>query len=673
MRYFDLILSGGALFGLCAFLTCKTRLHSALAPLVALSSISVWLTLAGIWDVLRPGGWLLMLVCAGLGVWALVSCRNTPERYKALVSPGMLVFWGLTVYFGVYFMIRQPMFSEFDEFSFWGTAAQMTCTTDRLYTVAEYGTPWLPTQNPGLILLGYFVQFFGAFMPGKVYLAYDMLLFACIAALVGAVEGKNYKLAVPLAVLGFLTPWAMTTYVSNGLVNKVYMSAYGDIPAGMLIGGAVALWFALRQSQGPVWAILPVLTFLANIKDNTFPLALITAFLIAADLFLFGNTGPWKRGWGRRLGLSALCLAAPLLLYRSWGSYIARLVIANSEAGGMGATSESTVSVAINGTRLLLGLPVPAYYQERADRFWDVGQRMQAAFYETRLSAIGSGVVIAALILCIFAAAVLFAATGRDRVRAGLWALGSTLGFVAYNYVLTLCYGFIFKAFQAERLEDYNRYLYTYYIGWFLMALAVLAWVIRTGHCRLFVNAGLAGFACLLLLRVQMLVPPQFSVLGFSDAAFVDQHLMQARAEAVQDAAGPGSRIFLVTQGDNGLRWFTYSCYLQPNVLDYSGWAYDPELDRYGAGGGTFGLPGQRPDLSSAEGLYYHPYTPEELDRAIRESGCAYIFVDRVDAHFVDGYSSLFTDGLAAAQAGETLLYRVEPTGFAPVEMEVPR
>ena len=36
MQYFDLVLSFTALFGLCAFLTLKARLHSALAPLTAL-------------------------------------------------------------------------------------------------------------------------------------------------------------------------------------------------------------------------------------------------------------------------------------------------------------------------------------------------------------------------------------------------------------------------------------------------------------------------------------------------------------------------------------------------------------------------------------------------------------------------------------------------------------
>ena len=37
----------------------------------------------------------------------------------------------------------------------------------------------------------------------------------------------------------------------------------------------------------------------------------------------------------------------------------------------------------------------------------------------------------------------------------------------------------------------------------------------------------------------------------------------------------------------------------------------------------------------------------------------------------MESYAELFTDGLAAAMNGETLLYRVTDAGYTPVEMEV--
>lgn len=659
MLYFDLVLSFSALFCICAFFTIKAKLHSALAPLVSLACIACLLTVAGTWDVLRPAGWAVYLACWGLGIFALAT--GTKQEKQALISPGMLLFWALSIGFAVYFALRQPIFTEYDEFTFWAPAAQMTKTTDRLYTVGETGTPWQASQNPGLILIGYFVQFFGQFAPFKVYLGYDMLLFACFAALLGRVEFKNYRLAVPLAVVGFCTPWFFTVYARTIEVNKVYMSAYGDIPAGVLIGGTAALWFALRAGNKPVWPILPVLALLANIKDNIFPLALVTAALIAADYFLFGYETRFKTGAVKRFGFSTLCMVVPFAQYRWWSSYIAKLVAQNAASGGMGTTSDDPISVAINGTKLLLGLSVPEKYTQGAGQFYSSIQKMTDAFFNTKFSMIGSGVVVVALILLVFFAAFLFSTTLRQRLRVVMWAVCSTLGFLAHSYVLALSYGFIFKEFQAVGLTDYNRYMYPYYIGWFMMAVALLALTAQTGRWRNLCGAGVLGLAVVTLVRVNMMVLPQLSVLGFSDAEFTDQYAMQQRVAAVRQT-DDDARIFIVTQGDNGIRWFMYSTYFLPQILDYSG-----DVAGAGGGGGTFGLP----EFADPDSLYYHAYTAEQLRTTILESGCSYIFMDKLDDTFVKSYAELFSDGLAAALAGETLLYAVVEGQFAPVAMEV--
>lgn len=674
LQYFDLVLSFTALFGLCAFLTLKARLHSALAPLAALGITGIWFTLAGVADLLVAGGWVFYLAAWGLGIFALVTKRSQARR---LLSPGAVVFWGLAISFAVYFSIRQPMFHDFDEFSFWGPAAQMTSTTDHLYTICEYGTPWQATQNCGLIVLSYFVQFFGAFAPFKVYLAYDLLLFACIAALVGVIGFKHYRLALPMAVIGWCTPWFFTVYARTVAVDDTYMSAYGDVPAGMLAGGAVAMWIALRSEKGagPRWAGLPVLALLANIKDNTFPIALIAAGCIAADAFLFDYKDRWKEGLARRFGFAVLCLAVPLAQYKVWSSYIAMLVQKNAESGGTGVTSLSPFGAALQGTKMLLGLSVPEEYAARQEQFFAAIQSMWAAFLskERLVSMVGQGVLVTGLILGMFVIALVFAKGMRQRMRVLCWMGLSTLGFAAYSYVITISYGFIFKPFQAEGLDDYNRYMDTYYIVWFLMAAAVLSWVVQTGRWRLLGQAGALAFAGLMLLRVNMLVLPQMSVLGFSDATFADQYLIMEKVDAVKAQIDEDDRIFFVSQGDDGLLWFTYSCYFQPNILDYSGWELDEETGLYGAGGGTFCLPENMPEVKEGGALYFHAYSTEDFAKAVAESGCEYIFVDKLDAGFVAGYGSLFTDGLAAAENGETLLYRITLDGYEPVAMEVPR
>lgn len=707
----DILVSFGALALLCAFLTLRCRLHSALAPLAALGIISLWLTIAGMAGLLAPAVWLLLAASAALGVWALAS-RGKQGGWRALFSPGAALFWALAVSFAVYFAIRQPLFSDFDEFSFWGPAAKLTCLNDSLYTTGEIGWAWQATQTPGLIVLSYFVQFLGQFAPWKVYLAYDLLLFACFAAVLGRVTWRRWPLAVPLAVIAWLTPWFFTVYNRTIELCGVYMTSYGDIPSGIVFGGAVAYWLAVRE-DGPRLSILPVLVLVGNIKSNTFVLALLAAGLAAADWLFFApqpalrqpSDGLFKadgaassaprprwRGLARRAGFGAALLAAPMAMYLAWGRYIAGLVQQNAAAGGMGETSPSTVSVAVSGIRMLLGLPVGEYYEARRAQFFAAADGMRQAFFQSRLSmlgigedflrrrgapewlalAMGSGVLVTLLILLLLIAAAVLAGRGQLRRRIALLGALSAAGFVGYNFMLALSYGFIFRPEQAEALIDYNRYIDSFYLGWFLLALTALALALQSRAARpalrLLGQGGLVLLAALMLLRVDQMVLPQFSVLGFSDAAFADQRIQQARADAVTAAAEPGSRIFLVSQGDDGLDWFEYSYDLLPLVLDYSG-----DRDK-GGGGGTFGLAALRPpEEDYTRWYYYHPYTAAEWAAAVRASGCRYIFVDRLDEIFTESYAPLFADGLAEAEAGRTLLYEVREDGlFAPVEMEVP-
>lgn len=676
MQYLDVACSLAALFLLCAFLTLKCRLSSALAPLAALSLVSLVLTLAGVADLLYPAAWLLYAACLVLGVWALAprpgktapgqgngALERARPDYAALLTPGSILFWSMAVCFAVYFACRKPLFTDYDELSFWGTAARLTKVDDRLYTTASVGWAWQATQNPGMITLGYFVQFLGEYADWKIYLAYDLLAFACFGAVLGALPLRRWRVAVPATAVCWCVPFFFTTYNHTVYLCTVYLTAYGDIPAGLVVGAAVAFWLALRRQGGPKWTLLPVLALAANIKSNTFVLSLVSAGLVAADWLLFAPEGRrWRQGLAARAGYAAACFASPMLVYLVWNKYIVGLVAQNAAEGGMGTTSQPLASVAVNGIRMSLGLPVEAYYEERRAQYFTACGDMLEQFLHSRMSMIGSGVLVVVFILAVFAAAFILADSRALRARTAVLCLLSGGGFLAYNFMLALSYGFVFKAFQAANLEDYNRYIYTYYIAWFLIALAALCLTLCVrARWDWLGQAGILALAVLMLVRLNQIVLPQLSVLGFSDGEFSDRQIQQERAAAVAAQLDQDSRLFYVRQGDNGLHWFT-ACYdFYPIVVDYSGF-----------GGGTFGLAELDPDNESAESYYYHPCTAEEFAEIVAESGCDYIYLDAIDHIFIESYAQLFSDELAAARANETLLYAVTDVGYQPVEMEVP-
>lgn len=678
--------SMAALFLFCAFLTLRCGLHSALAPLTALSGAVLWLTLWGMAGPLLAGAWILFAAFAGLGIWALWPRKGAKPDYKKLASPGAVLFWGMTAAFAVYFFIRQPMATGFDELNLWATAVKVTKVDNSLYSNAVLGTPWAVTQNPGLPLLSYFFCFFGSYADWKIYLAYNALAFAVFAAVLGGLGFSRWRLAVPLAAVLWCVPYFFTTYNHTIYLNTVYMTSYGDIPAGLVMGGAVAAWLALRRTGGPKWAVLPILALAANTKANTFVLALVAAGIVAVDAWLLPEERPFRKGLLRRTGFAAASFAAPLAVYYLWNvRYVGMLVSKNAETGGVGETSAALSDVVVNGIRILLGQPVEGFFAERKDQFLqaiaDMGNQFWTA--DGKLSMIGQGRNVVVLILLVFVLAAVVAPGLALRVRVACAAVCSTLCFLGYNLMLALSYGFIFKPFQAESLTDYNRYIYSYYIGWFLIALACLALALqgRTVPAKAETalpaspwdrRRALAGqgavllLACAMLLRLNQMVLPQLSVLGFSDSEFADRKAERAEAQLVCSYLEEDDRVFYVSQGDNGEGWFSAVFDFYPVLVDYSGVVSTME-----GGGGTFGLPELEPEEESTKKYYYHPYTAQRLDATIRENGCTVIYLQTIDEIFVESYAELFTDGLAAAMNGETLLYRVTDAGYTPVEMEV--
>ena len=481
-------------------------------------------------------------------------------------------------------------------------------------------------------------------------------------------------------------PYFFTTYNHTIYLNTVYMTSYGDIPAGLVMGGTVAAWLALRRTGGPKWAVLPILALAANTKANTFVLALVAAGIVAVDAWLLPEERPFRKGLLRRTGFAAASFAAPLAVYYLWNvRYVGMLVSKNAETGGVGETSAALSDVVVNGVRILLGQPVEGFFAERKDQFLqaiaDMGNQFWTA--DGKLSMIGQGRNVVVLILLVFVLAAVVAPGLALRVRVACAAVCSTLCFLGYNLMLALSYGFIFKPFQAESLTDYNRYIYSYYIGWFLIALACLALALqgRTVPAKAEEalpaspwdrRRALAGqgavllLACAMLLRLNQMVLPQLSVLGFSDSEFADRKAERAEAQLVCSYLEEDDRVFYVSQGDNGEGWFSAVFDFYPVLVDYSGVVSTME-----GGGGTFGLPELEPEEESTKKYYYHPYTAQRLDATIRENGCTVIYLQTIDEIFVESYAELFTDGLAAALNGETLLYRVTDAGYTPVEMEV--
>lgn len=651
-----LLLSLSALFGICFGLKKYCNLPAGAAPLAGLSCVYLLLFFGGVGGVLPLAAWAMVL--AG---WILLlvllyqSCKaKSTAELGSLFTPGGLVFWGGAILLLLRLVWLQPSFLNFDEYSFWGAAMQLTCENGVLYPACETGRPWVMTELPGIPLVGYFFQLAGGFAPWKAIYAVDVLMLAALAAAVSCCERKSPRLWGPAAAAVVLIPTALTVPGRTGAVSTTWLEILGDLPAGILFGGAVAFWLAVREQEGHAkWLVFPVLCLTASVKSNTLPMALAAAGIILLDWLLLPPKDAAKglRPVLGRAGFGLLGLIVPVVQYGIWTKYVTPFVLQNATTGGMGDTANASLpAVAINGIKMLLGGTGDAFFEQRRADLYAYADVMRQAFTQRDISIFGSGMAVCVVVAMVFAMALWVAPNTRQRLRVILTALGSTVCFAGYWLMLLLSYAFIFKDSSPSLagLASYARYMNSYYAGWLLLAVAVLAHQASGGKKLSGMVAGLLT-AVVLAVATATAWEPQFTILGASRNVYSENAARTAQAQQVKAQLSEEDRVFLIQQGDDGFYWFWYAQALLPNIVEY------------GAGGGTYGAP-----VYEQAQPYYQSYTAAEMQQLIAESGANCILVAQSDEVFVKSYAALFTDELAAAEHGMAL-YRIEPEGYVPV------
>ena len=286
----------------------------------------------------------------------------------------------------------------------------------------------------------------------------------------------------------------------------------------------------------------------------------------------------------------------------------------------------------ITGVKELLGIG-------RTEKFTTIMGGLVRALFTSKTTMVGPFAVVIALAAAMAVGAAILTKDKALRRQAGLFAVLGTAGFAAYFFFIGLTYVYVFRDEVSDGLVGFERYMYPYLLGWLLASAALVLRAMGSERIQGLLQTGFAVMTLALAALVWLRLPFSLTVFGGGDAAYAERWATRDEAAQVQAAVPEDAHIFFVSQGDDGSRWFLYSYELYPWYLDYSG------NDGQG-GGGTFALPGALEE----DTLYYHPYTAEELLECIRDRGCDYVFVERSDDLFADGYAALFRDGLAGCE-----------------------
>lgn len=647
MDLFFTLLSFAATCGIAVFISSKFNISSALSPFISICFGTMFMSMFACFGLLTVGGYIYFAIALAATIYAVLHLKNNRDKLGDMATPGFVFFICASIFVTVLFSVKQPMFIVWDEFSFWGTAIKLVKLNGEMYTTIPFGWAASPTQKPALVMNGYLYEFFGNYQEWRACVGMDVLLFSCISAVSAFFKKKNWHKAAPFIIITFLTPFAFALYNTIYGPSSIYMSVMADIPMGMVFGAVFCLYFALRDKEKHLWAICLSVAMLSYIKDTALPLAMIAATIICFDIIFVQkewNFLKLKKPVGKTVA-SLLVFSMPVIFFVIWTVYL-ELFLNVTVVGNMGGSGQmSMAGMLIEGVKQLLGIGT-------TERFAQIMGQMISNYFNVSLTVLGTGLRVTLLILGFVAVAFLTSGDKQHKIRCALYAFLSTAGFVAYYVFIGFCYVFIFSGAEATSLASYERYIYPYYIGWFIGALSLVAWSVSQKKQKLYgiARAGIYAVVLLMVLRLSNIL-----IVGYTFVDF-DEGFLSNRREEIQKSENIAQyitdteqTIFFIGQGDDGGRWYRYLSQVLPLRLDNS------------FGGGTLCLP-------DAEILDQSPYyiriTPDELLDYIEENNCGYIFVEQSDSFLEEGFGHLFSDSLENCTGDRSALYKVDGGKF---------
>lgn len=657
MTILSALLTLASIYGFSLFLSDRTKIQPQTAPLTSICGAVVWLTVMGMLGQLWLGG--VLWIAAGLGLLVWQAIVQKKQALKLFENAGFLLFFAAAFFLLAVYAVGRPMFYQWDEFTFWGSAAKVTFEHRMLYPLAQSNMV-TTAYPPALPLLINLFQLFGAeFSEWIGYFAYAVFALACVCTLSGSEKSENAKNILLLAA-GVLLPFFFEVGASSGVASTVLLNLQADLTLGALFGAILLVYYRGEKTLAHLVQLAVLFAALSLVKDMGLALGMISAGIIAVDI-LFAVQQPLQKRLIKAVSSFFAFAAIVVAGWFGWSKYVGTVSGENRFDLGSNADNQTLgmAEMMIQGVKELFGIG-------RTEQFTQMGKAMQQAYIGRTVCLLGSGVVVTAIIAAILLVAFL-CGDSQHKKRVALYAVCSSAGFAAFWVFHWFLYLYVFRAIEGTELKDYSRYFMEYYFGWMLGALVLLAMATRRKKwCEFAAMGSFALFAVAFLLRGQTVN----NFMSASPTFYQERLQIQQRAEQVNLALDEDERIYPIIQGDDGTRWYYYGYELESRLLKM-----------YGGGNGTEQAPYQPTTavtLTDEQGLGSQQYevvtSQQDLLSYLKESGATVLLVDRAD-DYTKQLLQPYTDGeMSNSGLTEIALYRITWQGsqpqFRPVDLE---
>lgn len=426
-------------------------------------SITLIIVILFLFGLLNFKGSLLvgyfLLICFAIYslIFSIRAFIKDKEKIKkiSLIS-SLVIFLG---FFMISFFINyKRMFTQWDEFSFWGASVKMIYSFDVFATFKE-STLYIKSYIPGTSLLGYFfTRPFKEFIEFPSYIASNILFFSIVIIFFKKIDVKNFLL--------------VSSYLALPLLFDIqfYSNLYVDQILGIMFSSIILIYYYYDRDEDSLIKFLSVLSVVLLIsltKHMGFLFALIALLIIGVDIVFF------KKDWLKtflqkeqnkiKKSLKILLLFTPLIciivFQLLWKVHLSFIRI-NSISDSVGGLFSSLFS----GGELL------PYQKNIIQAFLCFLKEVSLLPGKVTFDIFFKIFIVVIVTLLITSEGL----TKKTQKRLLLTYIGILLGNLFYLAVLLLSYIFIFNEYEGTLLNSSDRYISSYIVGVFFSLLLFL-------------------------------------------------------------------------------------------------------------------------------------------------------------------------------------------------------
>ena len=492
MQLFYLAILLASLYGLMIFVKNGLRLSVSYAqiPFITIIFLMSVLYVAGLFGLLLPVSWLVFLTGLAYLAKHLVRkystsrCGNfsSPLNTHPNIELFPLAFFGV-LFFLNWFIFRNSMFSQWDEWLSWGLFTKVLVNYDLLHTKLYYnpGHPHYPRITS--ILQYYFILFLnnGKFHEGTAIFAQTVIFSSAVSAFF-MFQKKSYFFLIPSVFAFYCILHLFSTLGTNGAFSIHVYSLYVDSILGLCWGMSVILYLSNRNRMESMIISGLALFSMVQLKETGVFFAFSTILVVTIDKMFFHTSElPIK------LKQVGTLIAVVMISWASWSMFkqyneIGSTRISNVSVSVVNSIEESLLDpqsykrkVAVNWLRSMTYAgnvnKISANLRE-AENHFIARFGPTFAFSNFSLSPLYWMIIWGIFVFSLYS--IHAGSTGHTYESRNVFLtsmISLAILVLVYSCLILLLYISYFSEHEAVRLASFGRYIGTSFIGIFLVLL----------------------------------------------------------------------------------------------------------------------------------------------------------------------------------------------------------